>query len=489
MRKTTLLIFTYFYLSFTFCQSVTGKIIDKATNTPIKYASVQTGDFTGVISNEEGYFSINQENPIQILLISCLGYQSQSITLDALEQANYTVTLEEAINELSEVYITNNKPNADSIITKVIANKNKNYNFNLKAYNIFSRRTDHVKFKNLGFEIEKATHVSSKNRAAANKKLSELSSQIRKSNMVSFLDFKGTLFYSNQDSSKLQVNKATKLLDYDNDFSIEDIQEKAQHIVLKYLDTSLTYKLKTGIFKIEDSLSLKQTQRKKRQESEYKLGNLRTRTHKLTSNAHYYNESFLNKILDLNLYNYEIEDINFHNEQLTYVIKFTPRKGKAKYQGKLYVIDDAFAISRIDFTYGENKHGQKINLKFLLGIKYEMNTDKGIIIYQKQDNQQYIPKYIKHTTGSYFYINRDIKFIENSEAKNKTGFNITIEGQNRTKEELLFNSESRITEAFFKQIKQQKDYPLKSYNKFEKSIWQNEQTLEPLEEMKSFGND
>ena len=154
-----------------------------------------------------------------------------------------------------------------------------------------------------------------------------------------------------------------------------------------------------------------------------------------------------------------------------------------------FIIVGCKTFSRIDFTYGENKHGQKINLKFLLGIKYEMNTDEGIIIYQKQDNQKYIPKYIKHTTGSYFYINRDIKFIENSETKNKTGFNITIEGQNRTKEELLFNSESRITEAFFKQIKQQKDYPLKSYNKFEKSIWQNEQTLEPLEEMKSFGND
>mgnify|MGYP000173919412 CR=1 FL=1 len=39
---------------------------------------------------------------------------------------------------------------------------------------------------------------------------------------------------------------------------MDDIQEKAQKIVLSYLDTTKTYKLKSGMFKIEDSLSLKE---------------------------------------------------------------------------------------------------------------------------------------------------------------------------------------------------------------------------------------
>ena len=487
MKQVTLLIIICFCFLSGFSQNITARLIDKNTKQPIPYVSIKTGAYSGIISNEEGYFTLNKGDITSTVTISCLGYQSKTLSVQDIKNSNFVIVLSEAINKLNEVYISNKKPNADSIIAKVKSKIMDNYNNKLNKYNIFHRTTNYVNFKNLDFEIEKASHFKKRNLESANANLNVLSKKIRESDMKHFVDFKGELYSLNKDSSKLSVNRATKLIDYKNDFSIDEIQKNAQNIVLKYLDTTKTYKLKTGIFKIEDSLVLNDNEfKEEKQNKEFEVANLNYKAKTLLQHAQFYDNSFLNKILNTNLYEYTFEDITFNNKDLTYVITFKPRKGKAKYTGKLFVNDSTFAITKVDYSYYKNRHGSKVNLKLILGVKYNENFSEGTILFEKNSENKYQPKYIKRHTGSYFYVSRNLKFIENSSDKNKVRFDFKLEGDNRNKQELLFTQNSTLTQQDFVAVKQEKLAPFKVLNKYEKTLWDNGQTLEPTEEMKAF---
>ena len=470
-----------------YAQNITAKLVDSKTGSPIQYASIKTSKYRGVISNEEGYFTINTEDPtLETITISCLGYQNKTISIHKISTLNFTIKMEEAINQLGEVYISNKTPNADSIIAIAKSKLVVNYNNNLNKYNIFRRTTDYANFKNLEFEIEKASHVKKKNLELANASLKALSKKISESNIVHFEDFKGEFYALNSDSSKLIVEKATKLVDYKNDFSIEQIQEKAQNIILKYLDTTKTYKLKSGLFKIEDSLSLKDENSEGSNKNEYEVTSLNEQTRTFFKRSQFYENSFLNKLLGYDLYEYTYEDFAYNNNELTHLISFKPKKGKAKYTGQLFISDDTYAITRVDYTYYKNRHGGKINLKLILGIKYIENISTGTLLFQKDSSNIYHPKYLKSTTGRYFYVNRDVKFIENSTARKKVSFSFKIEGDNRNKVELLFTANNKLSLEDFEAIKQEKATPYEQLSKFEKTIWDNEQIIEPTLEMKFF---
>ncbi len=467
-----------------FAQAITARVISKNNGGPIAYASVKTGEHSGVISNEEGYFSIPEQSGS--ITISCMGYQNRTLSIKQIRESHFTIELADAVNRLSEVFISNKTPNADSIMAEVRRNISKNYDYDLNRYHIFRRNSESVDFENLNFEIEKASHISKKNIEKLNADMHALSKKIRESDMVHFTDFKAELATFNLDSSKLTVQKATKLLDYKNDLSIEDIQQKAQNLVLTYLDTTKTYKLKTGIFKIEDSLSLKDEEFKEQHKNEFELKHLNSDTRHLLKHAQFFENSFLNKITDSDLYEYTFEDITQSNNEPTYIIQFEPRRRKSKYAGKIYVSHATYAITRLDYGFYKNRHGGKLNLKLLLGVKYIANVDEGTLLFEKNDQNIYHPKYIKQNTGSYFYVSRDLKLIENSTAKHKIGLTFKIEGRNTSKKEMLFTQNSKLTQSEFSNIKQTEKGEYQVLSKFDKTLWESEDTLEPLAEMKAF---
>lgn len=474
----------------TFSQNTTAKLIDKNTKSPIPFATIQTSPSRGVISNEEGYFSLNLEvGNLNTITISCMGYQSKTLTIETLKASDFIIALETSINQLNEVYISNKKPNADDIIAQVRMKISDNYDFKLNKYNVFCRATDYVDFESLDFEIEKASHVSTKNLNQVNYSLDSLSKHIIASKIIHFSDFMGELTQMNKDSTKLVVSKATKLIDHKNDFSIDNVQEKAQALMLKYLDTTKTYKVKTGIFKVEDSLSFTDGEFKETKKPEYSIPNLKHSTSALLKNSQYYDGSLLYAILNPDLYTYTFEDVSYYNEDVTYVIKYEPKKSKAKYTGRIFVSSDTYAVTKLDYSYYESRHGSKVNLKLLLGVKYIENLSEGTILYKKNSESKYHPRYIKQTEGSYFYVSRGLKFIENSGDKNKVGIDFKIEGDNQSKREILFTSNNKISINDFNRIAQAKTVPYQMLKKFENAIWNNEETLEPLEEMKGFGGE
>ena len=82
-----------------------------------------------------------------------MGYQNKILSIKDIKTLRFLIELDLAINELNEIFISNRKPNADSIIAKVTLKIADNYDSDLNKYNIFHRATDYVNFKDLDFEM------------------------------------------------------------------------------------------------------------------------------------------------------------------------------------------------------------------------------------------------------------------------------------------------------------------------------------------------
>lgn len=467
-------------------QNLSAKIVDSATQSPIPFAAIQLDSSTGTITNEEGFFTIRLKDPANSLLtISCMGYTTKTLSYKAIEEANFVIILEEATNQLDEVYLSNKRPNADSIISKVIANISKNYEFNNKKHNVFYRNKTGFNFKKLNFNIEKATGFRKKKLVNANNSLDSMSRVIIDSKSTHFIDALGDLYVRDKDSSKLKLEKVTMLLDKKNNFSIESVQDKAQAIVFKYLDEDKSYKVKSGLFKIEDSLTFEDVkQKEKKQTDSIDTSDLRQGAMRILKKSNLLSGSFLKQFLDTELYDYEHEDIVYFNNELIHIIKFSPDKAKAKFSGTLYITDESFAVVKADYTYAKGKRGKKLNLRLILGVKFIDNYKKGTFVFQKT-GEKYTPRYLTEESGQYIYVHRPIKFIEN-ETRNKVSFDILIEGSTRSKTEVLFNSQESINSIdfnSFKEVKQTEFLELQHYNP---EIWNSYDIIEPLEEMKQF---
>lgn len=478
----------FIFLSYTSltAQSFTAKVID-INNNPIPYATIQTTENSGVITNEEGSFTINiDDESIDSISISSLGYTTKTISLDDIISSSYIITLEEYIDVLDQVYVSNTTPNAEDIIAKTNSNLSINYKNEEIKYNLFFRNSSYVNFNTLEFEIEKVSGIRKKNLIEANKSLQDLTNSIKSSDAVHYRDFVADLHILDKENSKLNVLKATSLLDKKRSFSIEDIQEKVQNLFLKYLDTTKTYKIKSGMFKIEDSLAFNSEEFKEENKKEYETNNLTRETLELIHKSQVYEDSRLTTILNSDLYDYSFENTTVFNGKLVYIIRYNPRKSKAKFTGKLYITDEDFAVIKLDYQYAEGKRGQKVNLKFLLGVKYVENKKKGIILYEKNQDSIYQPKYLQEEQGSFFYVSRPLKFIENSKEKTKVGLEFKLEGQNVFKNEIFFINHNAINSAAYNDITIQEKVPYEELEAYNPSIWAKYNALEPLEEMKSF---
>ncbi|MDX1471512.1 MAG: carboxypeptidase-like regulatory domain-containing protein [Flavobacteriaceae bacterium] len=468
-----------------FAQNVTLRVVDQSKN-PIPFATIQTGKFDGVVSNSEGYFTISLDNiKNDKVLVSCMGYETKELKAQELKTVNLIV-LEEYINQLGTVYLSNSPPDVETIMAEVRRNLDNNYSTDNLDYKVFFRNTSYITFENLDFEVDKASGVSKKKLGQANYTLDSLTNAIKNSNTVHFKEYLADFKIKGKNDYKISVVKATKLIDSKSDISVDQVQEKAQRVVFRYLDTTKTFKVKTGIIKIEDSMTLDDTSVKEDEQNRYHVEGLKNETFGLLKDSKNLTGSMLTHLIDADNYKFELKKVTYQNDELIYVIEFRPRKSKSKYAGTLYVGHDSYAVLRTDYSYAKGKRGSKLNLKLLLGIKYVENLRKGTMLFKKQEDGYYHPQYISEEDGNYFFVRRPIKFIENSPAKNQVRFDFTISGDTRERDELLIIGTNTLTPDEFTALKEEEYVEYIKLNKFDPSIWKEFTSLEPLEEMKKF---
>ncbi len=467
-------------------QTVSGKVIS-TNNEEIPFATIQIGSNYGVISNEEGNFSIDTKGFTETdsVSISCLGFEKNEMLLKDFTSKEYV--LNEKINELSEVVLNHESLSVDSIMIYVNKNLKNNYKLELDEYKIFSRKTEYVIGDNADFEIKKSSNFKRKQLEAFNNDFDKLERSLLKNKSKQYTDFIGYLKILNKEKAKLEVEKAVSLLDERNDQSIESISDRGQEIVMKHLDKDKFYTIKSGLFKVGDSISMNREDRQKKQDTVNTLRLAKNETFKLIKNSSFINDkSQLDFVTNTSNYEYEIKDVTFLGNEMVYIISFKPSRSAALYTGTLYISNDTFAVIRTDYSFYKGRVGEKLNLKLLLGIKYVEKNQKGIVVYKKDADNYYYPSYINNQTDRYFYINRPIKFIEMDNSRNKVAFNFKMEGTFKGKSELLILSRGDLSASDYESFTEETRIEYEKRKSFDASIWSDYNVIEPLNEMKNF---
>ena len=117
--------------------TITGKIIDSETKSPLPYVSIRIKEKAlGVVANEKGEFTLtfNSSPDAYTLVVSSVGFKNSEIKLsEFIERDNKTIKLEPAARELDEVTISDRKFDLNEFMAKVI-----------ETYQANARTTPHI---------------------------------------------------------------------------------------------------------------------------------------------------------------------------------------------------------------------------------------------------------------------------------------------------------------------------------------------------------
>jgi len=178
-----------------------------------------------------------------------------------------------------------------------------------------------------------------------------------------------------------------------------------------------------------------------------------------------------------------MESLNLTGQQKT-------KKKSEKFQGTIYVNTSDFAVIKIDYKLGEDRLGERLNLKALLGFKFVETHVEGSVLYAKGENNYYTPQYIKNEKRFYLYFSRPFKFIKNlmhdDDEKKVFKFKFKIESDTSTKEELFFISNKATTEASFEAFKNIEKYKQDQITAYNPEIWKDYNIIAPVEAIKNY---
>lgn len=488
-----------------YSQNKIATIVDAQTGETIPYANIKIDNESQLVSNSEGKFNISEkyDNSSTTLLVSYIGYETQQLTLGKLENQNYIIKLVPGVYQLDNVDVTNKKADVTLIMAKVKANLKENYLAPSSPISstIFIRDQNIFKAKQFNLEVEKSTGFSKNKLKEVNAEIKSFAYRMNQNPPREFKDFLGV--YSSSltkkedkivNTSKLNVLKATRIKDENRSVSMDDLEKTATNLFLKHLDTTKFYRIKSGWFGSRDTISFsKEFNNNRKGDKEKKAApknviNAKSTIVNIQSSTNPVYGTKTDFIRQTDWYKYSLDGAIFTNDyKLVYVIKFEPKKGKAKYEGTLYVSENDYAVVKASYKLAKGKTLGGINLKWVLGIKVFENVSSGTLIYKENhDTKKYYLQYANIEEGQYFYLNRPLKFIElTDEEKDILALDIKAEGDILDKMEYLNLGQKELTVSEFEKLNEP-DFKYIKLNKYDPKIWKEFTTLEPIQEMKQF---
>ncbi len=466
-----------------------SSIVDKKTNEVIPYATIQFGEFQGVITNEEGKFSFSLNEDTKVLdsvVVSSMGYKKLSIAFSDLTDS--VIYIEPTSIELDEVFLFNKELSIEEIMDKVSAQLDQNYNKALAARKLFYRNTA----------------INALNRVKVNFKKSSIPEFNEK-----FIDSVTTLIpkkseyytetlanlYGNYNDQKLNILKAAELYDKTNDGSMETLSEELETIFNKHVKRNSYIKIKSGLFsqKVQLDSILEASEDAQELEKEIKEPKkssiLEDRKYAITSlfdGLFFQEKSKLNMIHKANRYRFQLKDYTTINEELVYKISFWPKR-KADFKGVLYVNANDFAIVRVDYTNVKSLKRIK-----LLGISYEETVYKGKTIFGKDANGKYSPRFIEKVLSNNVGVDRPLKIIEKNKhvkgrnKQNELSLGIDVVNTSTEKHEIVIFNARIIDHNQFKAAKENKTISATYLSKYNPEFWKGNDIIEPNAAIRNF---
>src|SRR5690606_24099472 len=241
----TVLIFALFCIGLQGnAQTITSLVKDATTNSPIPYATIQLSNKKGVITNEEGRFSLLLDQGVKdtdSLFISCIGYETIGKPLNQFTES-IILMVPKAI-ELNPVIVSNKQYNAEELIAEVKNRLDKNYSRDLTKKRLFFRDSYHQNLSKTDYTFKEST-IDALNEKFLDSVLHTIPKRTSRYTEV-LGDFYGDF---KEDNQKLTLIKASELYDKQSELDLTALEEKFNDILKKNVKPDSYFKIKSGWF-------------------------------------------------------------------------------------------------------------------------------------------------------------------------------------------------------------------------------------------------
>jgi len=470
-------------------QTFSSTLLDYKTNAPIPFATVQYGEHRGVISNEDGIFSFTLKTSVKAndsVHISSMGYESKAYSLRV--PLDSIISLTQKAFELKSVFLSSDPLEPKEIIEKVKENMDANYRVSLSRKKIFFRQSDLNQLKKVDFGFQKSTIEE------LDKHLIDSIAGLIPRHSSYYREVVGD-FYGDYSTHKFHIDKAAELYDKNKDVSMDGVSEKMERIFKDNIKPDSYLKIKSGLFSTKVQLDSLKAQYDGESDAMVQVENtddhnfnqqIQGRISELYEQLFFNEDSKIDVLRKSNRYKFDIKGYTYIEDAPVYVMEFSP-KGKKDFKGKMYINMDDFAILRLEFD--NIRPLQKFGL---LGITYRHNIYRGRMLFQKDVEGGYSPKYLELDSGVFFGLDRPLKVIEKNKhvkgrrKQNELALELNIQMNQRNKFEfVVFNSEN-ITKPNYDGVNENKNIEATYLSKYDPDFWEGYTIMEPNAAIQGF---
>ncbi len=463
---------------------VIGTLLDAKTKAPLPYANVAILNKSGgTITNESGKFSIDfsaieENDSISILFI---GYETKNIAVTDFRE-NSTILLNEEIFNLAETFVFAEDKDPVMIIKKVLENKAENYQKINKKNRVFIRSQDISDINHFSLKFKKSSF------AKLDKKMTKLIEKKIPKHSVSYSDFLGDLYISNnkKDTLKVKPIKMVSLKEKD----LADLQQLESLFEKMFKNTTDNeyWKMKSGIIgsKIDiDEGDTKDTIKDPNSfkfQTRYYAAGLEKRLNNLINNKKQW--EFLHSP---SKYEFTLAGGTSYNGENVYIIDFTP-KNSGKYIGRAYISMETYALVKADYSYAPGKIGANVNL---FGVGYTVNAFSNSVSYEKVDGR-YRLKYYSQSSGEKTSVDRNVSLLKKrkrilfDKKLNEIKVRLNISVNSSGKKEFLVLSDEEISRNTYLNTKQKKYMKIIYVDQFDDNLWKGYTTIEPSKQIREY---
>ena len=486
------LIFIFLFSVSGFTQGFSGKLLDGKTREPIPFATVQYAKNRGVITNDEGFFTINR-SPEQLdkLLISSVGYKTLEIGISEIKDNR--IFLNTDIVQLDDVFISDKKLSGKEILEQAKERVTENYNIGKFKKRFFFRESNLNKVRTFDLDIQESTI------ADIDQKLMDSISGSIPRNSDSYKEVLGDLSgdYTKQE---IKIIKGANLHNPQSTASLDKLTDKLDRIFKENVKPDSYLKIKSGWLGVKvdvDEFSEETASEEKKSTPEEIAKTEKQRKNSLIGSANtkipyllkenFWNEDAEFDLFDrLNRYKYDVAGYTYLDNSLVYVVDFEP-KGGADFKGRVYVNTEDFGVHRIDY-----KNVKPLKKFRLLGISSIDDVYRGKMIYSRDENGQYLPKYIEQEVGESFGIDRPLTLIEKNKnvvgrrKQNELDMDILVKVSQLEKYQLVVFNDSEEEGSQPVTADSIVDFEYKTFKKYDPEFWKGHNIIEPNTAIREF---
>ncbi len=470
-------------------QELTATVVDANTGAPIPFATVVTGAHSGLITNEDGKFSITAKQMTRIkdsIVISSMGYQKVGLWQP---QGDTTITLTPQTFELGQVFINANPLSPEEVIEKVKENQQSNYTISPSKKKIFFRQSETNLMDKVDFGFKKSS-IAELNEAL----FDEMAASIARKS-TSYKEAVGD-FYGDYRNNKLHIDKAAELYDKKKDVSVDGISDRLERIFKENVKPDSYFKIRSGLIgtKVEmDSIAVENKEEAdiikvevNGPEHDDFLPNLKDRISEMHEQLFFHEDTDLDFLQKSNRYRFTHKDYTFIDDVAVYIISFEP-KGRKDFKGVLYVNTQDFAIMRLEF-----ENVRPLKTFGLLGISYSRNKLKGKMLFAKEAAGGYGIKYMELEDGESFGIDRPLNVIEKNKnvkgrrKQNELALHLDFGTSSISKYELVVFSSENISTTAYAQATENPEVTASYLSKYDPNFWKDHTIMEPNAAIRAF---